>query len=147
MDIVEISDRMELEKLVTDYATSIDTKNFQELNNLFTKDAYIDYTALGGIKGNLQEIIKYLDTALDHFPNFQHMISNISLNLNGNSATGKVMCFNPMQTEGNQVFFLGLWYQDKYKKIDDRWFISSRIEKRSWSHNVPKSINTKPIKK
>ena len=137
---------MELEKLVIDYATSIDTKNFGELNNIFTQDAHIDYTAVGGIKGNPQEIINYLNTALDNFPNFQHMISNISLNLNGNSATGKVMCFNPMQTEDNQVFFLGLWYQDRYKKIDDKWFISSRIEKRSWSHNVPKYINTEPKK-
>ena len=38
MDITEISDRMELEKLVTDYATAVDTKNFQEFNNLFTKE-------------------------------------------------------------------------------------------------------------
>ena len=64
MDIVEISDRMELEKLVTDYATAVDTKNFQEFNNLFTQDAHIDYTAAGGIKGSLQEIIKYLETVL-----------------------------------------------------------------------------------
>ena len=78
MDIAEISDRMELEKLVTDYATAVDTKNFQEFNNLFTKDAHIDYTAVGGIAGNLQEIIQYLETALDHFPNYQHLISNIS---------------------------------------------------------------------
>ena len=28
-----------------------------------TKDAHIDYTAVGGIAGNLQEIIKYLETA------------------------------------------------------------------------------------
>ena len=33
MDITEISDRMELEKLVTDYATAVDTKNFQDFNN------------------------------------------------------------------------------------------------------------------
>ena len=45
MDIAEISDRMELEKLVTDYATAVDNKNFQDFNNLFTKDAHIDYTA------------------------------------------------------------------------------------------------------
>ena len=86
MDIIEISDRMELEKLVTDYATAVDTKNFQEFNNLFTQDAHIDYTAAGGIKGSLQEIIKYLETALDDFPNFQHLISNISLTLNGHTA-------------------------------------------------------------
>ena len=125
---------------------SVSNINFQEFNNLFTKDAHIDYTAVGGIAGNLQEIIKYLETALDPFPNYQHLISNISLTLNGNSASGKVMCFNPMQTEDDQVFFLGMWYQDTYKKIDDKWFIASRVEESSWAHNVPSFINTKPQK-
>ena len=142
MDIVEISDRMELEKLVTDYATAVDTKNFQEFNNLFTQDAHIDYTAAGGIKGSLQEIIKYLETALDDFPNFQHLISNISLTLNGHTAEGKVMCLNPMQAKDDQVFFLGMWYIDTYKKVDGQWYISSRTEEKSWSHNVPGYVNT-----
>ena len=146
MDIKEISDRLELEKLVTDYATAVDTRNFTEFNNLFTADAIIDYTAVGGISGNLKEIIVYLETALDFFPNFQHFISNISLTITGNNATGKVMCFNPMQTKENQVFFLGIWYHDTYINIDDRWLISSRIEESSWSHNVPASVNTEPQK-
>ena len=146
MDIKEISDRLELEKLVTDYATAVDTRNFTEFNNLFTADAIIDYTAVGGISGNLKEIIVYLETALDFFPNYQHFISNISLTITGNNASGKVMCFNPMQTKENQVFFLGIWYHDTYINIDDRWFISSRIEESSWSHNVPTSVNTEPQK-
>ena len=146
MDIKEISDRLELEKLVTDYATAVDTRNFTEFNNLFTADAIIDYTAVGGISGNLKEIIVYLETALDFFPNYQHFISNISLTITGNNATGKVMCFNPMQTKENQVFFLGIWYHDTYININDRWFISSRIEESSWSHNVPTSVNTEPQK-
>ncbi|MDA9675994.1 nuclear transport factor 2 family protein [Pseudomonadota bacterium] len=146
MDIKEISDRLELEKLVTDYATAVDTRNFTEFNNLFTADAMIDYTAVGGISGNLKEIIVYLETALDFFPNYQHFISNISLTITGNNASGKVMCFNPMQTKENQVFFLGIWYHDTYINIDDRWFISSRIEESSWSHNVPTSVNTEPQK-
>tara|TARA_B100001029_G_scaffold79106_1_gene64826 strand:+ start:451 stop:891 length:441 start_codon:yes stop_codon:yes gene_type:complete len=146
MDISEISDRMELEKLVTDYASAVDSKNFHEFNNLFTKDAFIDYTAVGGISGNLEEIIKYLETALDPFPNYQHLISNISLKINGESATGKVMCFNPMQAKDDTVFFLGMWYNDIYQKIDDQWFFSSRIEESSWAHNVPSHINTKPKK-
>ncbi len=146
MNIEEISDRMELEKLVTDYATAVDRGNFSEFNNLFTPDAYIDYTAVGGIKGNLQEIISYLETALEFFPNYQHFISNISLDIHGSKATGKVMCFNPMQTKDDQVFFLGMWYQDTYIKINDQWFISSRVEESSWSHNVPSSVNTEPSK-
>ena len=146
MDITEISDRMELEKLVTDYATAVDNKNFQDFNNLFTKDAHIDYTAVGGIAGNLKEIIEYLEKALNHFPNYQHLISNISLTINGNSASGKIMCFNPMQTENEEVFFLGMWYKDTYKKINNKWLISSRVEESSWEHNVPKFINTKAKK-
>jgi len=146
MDIEEISDRMELEKLVTDYATAVDCRNFNEFNNLFTSDAFIDYTAVGGISGNLQEIIIYLESALKFFPNYQHLISNISLDIKGNDASGRVMCFNPMQTEDDKVFFLGMWYHDTYKKIDNQWFISSRVEESSWSHNVPSSVNTKPIK-
>tara|TARA_B100000287_G_C20241121_1_gene626108 strand:+ start:69 stop:224 length:156 start_codon:yes stop_codon:yes gene_type:complete len=51
-----------------------------------------------------------------------------------------------MQTEDEQVFFLGMWYQDTYKKIDDKWFIASRVEESSWAHNVPSFINTKPQK-
>jgi hypothetical protein len=131
---------------VTDYATAVDTKNFMEFNNLFTKDAHIDYTAVGGISGNLQEIIHYLETALDPFPNYQHLISNISLTLDGDSASGKVMCFNPMQAKDNQVFFLGMWYNDTYQKINNQWFITSRVEESSWAHNVPSFINTNPQK-
>jgi len=145
MDIKEISDRLEIEKLVTDYATAVDSRNFYEFNNLFTQDAYIDYTAVGGISGNPQEIIVYLEDALDFFPNYQHFISNISLTINNNDASGRVMCFNPMQTKDKNVFFLGLWYQDMYKKINEQWFITSRVEESSWSHNVPQSVNTEPI--
>ena len=141
MDITEISDRMELEKLVTDYATAVDSKNFNEFNNLFTKDAHIDYTAVGGIAGNLQEIITYLETALNHFPNYQHLISNISLDINNNKATGKVMCFNPMLmaiADGQkQMFFLGLWYVDEYRRTGSGWRISRRTEEKSWVFNTP----------
>ena len=85
MDITEISDRLELEKLVTDYATAIDSRDFKQLNNLFTPDAQIDYTAVGGIAGSLAEIIAFLETALDFFSNYQHFISNISLSITGNA--------------------------------------------------------------
>ena len=65
----------------------------------FTPDCFIDYTKVGGISGNLEEIISYLELALKHFPNYQHMISNISIDFDesNNSAIGKVMCFNPME--------------------------------------------------
>ena len=144
MDLTEISDRLEIEKLVTDYANAVDDRNLEKFNELFTTDAFIDYTAVGGISGNLPEIIAYLHKALEPFPNYQHLISNIAIDLepNSNEAAGKVMCFNPMVNKQGQTFFLGLWYLDNYQKINGAWKIKSRIEKRSWAHNVPNDIYT-----
>ena len=46
MDLTEISDRLEIEKLVTDYANAVDDRNFEKFNELFTTDAFIDYLSL-----------------------------------------------------------------------------------------------------
>ena len=35
MDLTEISDRLEIEKLVTDYANAVDERNFEKFNELF----------------------------------------------------------------------------------------------------------------
>ena len=98
---------------------------------------------LEGLAVPLEEIISYLESALKHFPNYQHMISNISIDFDesNNSAIGKVMCFNPMEDKKGKVFFLGMWYNDKYQRTKDGWKISERIEESSWSLNAP--INTK----
>ena len=143
MDITEAINRLEIQQLLTTYATTVDQKNFDKFYEIFTPDAFIDYTKVGGISGTLEEIISYLESALKHFPNYQHMISNISIDFDesNNSAIGKVMCFNPMEDKRGKVFFLGMWYNDKYQRTKDGWKISERIEESSWSLNAP--INTK----
>ena len=52
MDITEISDRMELEKLVTDYATAVDTKNFDEVVS-FSKNLKKLIVLTRGEKGSI----------------------------------------------------------------------------------------------
>lgn len=53
-------DRLEIEDRVKLYAELIDRKRFDELESVFTPDAYIDYTASGGVAGSLDEIREYL---------------------------------------------------------------------------------------
>ena len=43
----EISDRLEIQQLIVDYSTAIDTRRFDDLDAVFTPDAYIDYTRSG----------------------------------------------------------------------------------------------------
>ena len=60
MSLQEISDRMEIGDLIVDYAMAIDGSNWDALDDLFTPDAHIDYTATGGIAGSLAEIKAFL---------------------------------------------------------------------------------------
>ncbi|MFO7550362.1 MAG: nuclear transport factor 2 family protein [Haliea sp.] len=143
----ELSDRLELQDLVFFYSHLIDTKSFDSLRDVFTEDAHIDYSAFGGSVGNLEETIAYLKQAVadEIFPNSQHLNANLQFTVSGDSATGRVMCFNPMEMKlpdgGLQVFLIGLWYVDEYRRTPAGWRISRRVEEKSWVFNAPDFMN------
>lgn len=147
LSIQEISDRMEINDLIIDYSTAVDSGQIDDFDNIFTKDAFIDYTAMGGIKGNLEEIKIYLKGVVDYFPSTQHMIANSRVKVDGDTATGRTMCHNPMvfELEGGeqQTAYYGLWYVDKYVRTEQGWRIQQRVEEHSYAHNVP--TNFKPL--
>jgi 3-phenylpropionate/cinnamic acid dioxygenase small subunit len=140
----EVSDRLEIQDLVFHYADLIDRKDIQRLRaEVFTEDVYVDYSAMGGSVGNLEETIGFLEAALTNelFPNSQHLNANVQIRLDGDQATGRVMCFNAMEMsvpEGEtQTYFLGLWYLDEYRRTGSGWRISRRQEEKSWVFNTP----------
>lgn len=140
----ELSDRFELQDLVFHYADIIDSKKIDQLrSDVFTEDVHIDYSAMGGSVGDLEETITFLKASLTNelFPNTQHLNANVQIKLHGDTATGRVMCFNPMEmtvAEGStQTFFLGLWYVDEYRRTDKGWRICRREEVKSWVFNAP----------
>ena len=129
----ELSDRFEIQDLVHYYAHLIDQKSLDDLRQVFTEDAHVDYSAFGGSVGNLETTITFLQGALTNelFPNSQHLNANIQVELDGDRARGRVMCFNPMEMAlpdgASQTYFLGVWYVDEYRRTADGWRIS-RIE-------------------
>ena len=92
----EISDRLEIQQLTVDYSTAIDTRRFDDLDAVFTQDAYIDYTALGGIEGRYPEVKAWLAEVLPNFPMYAHMLGNFSVRIDGDTAASRTICFNPM---------------------------------------------------
>ena len=60
LSLEEISDRLEIQQLLVDYSTAIDKRRFDDLDQVFTEDAYIDYTAMGGIDGVFPDVKKWL---------------------------------------------------------------------------------------
>jgi len=140
----QLSDRLEIQDLVFHYADLIDSKQFDQLRDeVFTTDAHIDYSAMGGSVGDLEETITFLKAAVTDalFPNTQHLNANVQVVLDGDQANGRVMCFNPMEMTmpdgGTQTYFLGLWYVDEYRRTAEGWRISRREEVKSWVFNAP----------
>lgn len=141
MDLREISDRLEINNLLIDYCSAIDTHDWDALDAVFTPDAHIDYTALGGIKGSFPEIKAYLAKVLPFFPSTQHLIANSRVWIEGDAARARTMCHNPMEMPlkagGTQVVFYGLWYVDRLVRTPGGWRIRERVEERGYAFNVP----------
>ena len=144
LSLQEISDRLEIEQLMVDYASALDEYDIDRMDDIFTPDAYIDYRAMGGVDGRYPEIREWLKASLKNFSNYYHMIGNVSIKIDGDRATSKIVCFNPMgvpMPDGStQVMFLGLWYLDKHVRTEKGWRIAERIEQGTYQHNVPAHI-------
>jgi len=145
MSLQEISDRLEIQDLLVAYSHAIDTRNWDALDDVFTPDAFIDYSDFGGGSGDVETTKKFLAMAMPNFSSFQHMVSTSKITLNGDEATGKTICHNPMVLplgEGKeQIFVCGLWYHDEYVRTPDGWRISKRVEEKSYMHNVPSDFS------
>ena len=145
LTLQEISDRIEIQELLVRYSHSVDTRDWEMYENVFTPDAFIDYTCFGGPKGGVKEIRAFLEMAMPNFQSFQHMIANTVLDfVDDDHAKGRTICHNPMVMdvgEGKQhVFYCGLWYLDELVRTSDGWRIASRVEEKSYTHNMPEGF-------
>ena len=130
MSLEEISDRLEIQQLLVEYSTAIDQRRFDDLDRVFTPDAYIDYRAMGGIDGHFLEVKAWLAQVLPNFPAYAHMLGNFDVRIDGDTALSRTICFNPMVLGGdqNQILYCGLWYEDEFIRTPEGWRMSSRVE-------------------
>jgi len=132
LSVEEISDRLEIQQLLIDYSTAIDQKRFDDLDAVFTPDAYIDYRVTGGVDGRFPEVKAWLKEVLPNFPGYYHMLGNVDVRINGDGATSRAICFNPMVMGGDrgQIYFVGIWYVDEFVRTAQGWRMSKRVEEK-----------------
>ncbi|MCW2570554.1 MAG: hypothetical protein JWO88_612 [Frankiales bacterium] len=134
LSLQEISDRMEIAELLARYSAAIDGRAWDDLDALFTPDAVIDYTEMGGIRGSLAEQKSFLVSVMPSFAGFQHLTATSTFDIDGDTARVRTICFNPMVvTDERHVLFCGLWYRDILVRTADGWRIRERHEDRGWS--------------
>ncbi len=131
LSLAEISDRLEIQQLLVDYSTAIDQRRFDDLDKVFTPDAYIDYRALGGIDGRYPEVKKWLSEVL---PNFPGVCAHARQLLRAHRRGHRVVAGDLLQPDGpaapneDQVLFCGLWYDDEFVRTPEGWRMTRRVE-------------------
>jgi 3-phenylpropionate/cinnamic acid dioxygenase small subunit len=141
----EVSDRLEIQDLLTRYTVAIDTKDWKLLDTCFTPDAQLDYTATGGTKGPYPEVRAWLEKALAPFPMTVHYISNSTVELKGDEAAARTYVINPMgfpNEDGSlHIFTVGGFYVDKLVRTGEGWRIHERVEEQAFMDGtLPKAL-------
>lgn len=136
------TDRQQLQQLAIEYANAIDAREWDRLDRVFTPDARIDYTAVGGIAGGYPEVKAWLPGSLRFFKSYMHFVGNFHYEIDGDHARGQVACFNPMVVPGlipglPRTVVFGLWYEDEYRRTIEGWRINRRSERKCYTLNEP----------
>ena len=136
LTLQDISDRLEIQDLLARYSAAIDTRSWDDLDDLFTADAQVDYTQTGGIAGSLAEQKAYFAQVLPMFKGSQHLTATSTIVVHGDQAQVKTVCFNPMVVDDQQVYFVGLWYRDVLVRTSTGWRFQERYEIKSWDFHT-----------
>jgi hypothetical protein len=135
LPLQEISDRLEIGDLVALYSTLVDGGRWDDLDGLFTADAVLDYTATGAIRGTLAELQAFFAEMLPAFATTQHLTGASTVVVDGDRATARTPCFNPMVVDDQHVFFVGLWYDDVLVRTPDGWRFAERVQQQAYLHD------------
>lgn len=131
----EISDRLEITDVLLRYTHAVDSLNWDLFRQCFTPDAVIDYTCFGGPRDTLEPVTEFLAQNMPNWLSMQHMIGPPLIEVTGDEATARTICYNPMGFDRNGetgVLVCGLWYVDRLRRTDDGWKITERVEERSY---------------
>lgn len=144
LSLQEISDRLEIQELLTRYCYALDDHDWDTFREVFMPDAIIDYRKSGGPRAGVEEQVIFLDQALSKTVISQHTISTTLLEIKDDEANARTICSCPIVMDrgddSTQIFFQGLWYRDRLVRISSGWRIQERIEEGYWNYNLPEGF-------
>ena len=143
-DVQTLSDRLDIDDLLTRYTRAIDTGEWDRLDEVFTPDARIDYTATGGIEGAYPEVKAWLAESLPMFPRRQHVLAQkeVELGADGDPDGARVTAYflNPMifaEADGTELLWeFGGFYHHRLVRTPDGWRSRELVEELCWKRGL-----------
>lgn len=115
------------------YTWALDTKQFDELRNVFTPDA----TAMlhGVASDSADAIIARISGSLNRLDLTQHLIGNHQVRIDGDTATCRCQLQSQhlkSGTEGGETYLIGGTYEDQLVRTAAGWRINHRVMTETW---------------
>ena len=143
MDLQELSDRMEIRDLVTAYTRAVDTQDWDALDEVFTSDAVLDYSSVGGPVDSLDVVKPWIEQGLRGFERYQHEIGQIAIELPapepaqvGDTARATAYLVNPMVArapDGTETLWeVGGYYHHDLVRTQDGWRSRRMVDEIIW---------------
>ncbi|HET9731162.1 MAG TPA: nuclear transport factor 2 family protein [Acidimicrobiales bacterium] len=149
MDIQEVCDRAEIADVIVRYTRVVDRQDWDQLDTVFTADARIDYSAFGGISGDLGRVREFLAESMRFFTSTQHMLGLPAITIDGDRARAVTPCHNPMLMGTGadaRVMVCSLWYHHELVRTPHGWRICSLSEERNFMTMPPGGDITSPTR-
>lgn len=128
----QLLDKQEIAELSHNYMRALDRLDRDLMLSVFHPDSTTDY---GFFKGSGPDFVDYAQNALkDHISN-QHMIGQILIDLEGDTAFGEVyyQAFHRFLLDGLETdLFVAGRYVDRYERRDGTWKFAFRSELVDW---------------
>ncbi len=123
----EIEDREEIRELYVRYALTIDEDRREDWVACFTDDGVFESPRLGRYAGR-EALLKFTRVYKESQAGarVRHIVSNISLQLDGDRATGTCyLIYYHTKDRKTELAAVG-GYRDKLRKVGGRWLFESR---------------------
>ena len=128
-------DERDLRALSAAYMRGLDRQDPTLVRSVFADDATTHY---GSFRGGADEMAGMAMAALSAYRATQHLLGQINLSIDGDTATGEVyfQAFHEHATDGFDRFICGR-YVDRYARRDGRWLMTHRTEVVDWTRTEP----------
>ena len=129
----QLSDRRDIEDVLVRYAMSLDARDWATLETVFLPGAA---ATLGHREcANRDEIIATCRAALSGLTHSQHIVTNFTINVDGDTATSR--CYlhaqhNYLEATGDPNFVVAGTYEDELVRTEAGWRIAHRRLKVAW---------------
>lgn len=140
MDLQEISDRLEITDVITRYTRAIDTRSWGDLDTVFTPDAILDYSVVGGPCAPLEEARSFIEKGLAGFARYQHVIGQVAiefLDADHSGARATAYFTNPMVSiapDGTETLWeVGGYYHHELVRTPDGWRSQHLVDETVWT--------------